>query len=75
MSTAQTTRPRAIAYLATSADGFIADPNDDLVVTIIPTVLGASVSLFDAATPRTDLTVVYVAKFADGFVQMHYRCR
>jgi hypothetical protein len=25
--------------------------------------------------PRTDLTVVDVAKYVDGFVQVHYRCR
>jgi len=47
---------------------------DDLVVTIVPTVLGSGVPLFDATTPRTNLTVVDVSKYADGFVQVHYRC-
>jgi len=48
---------------------------DDLVVTIIPTVLGTGLPLFDASVPRTDLTVVNVAKYADGYVQIHYHCR
>ena len=48
---------------------------DDLVVTLIPTVLGSGVSLFDATAPHTDLTVVDVAKYGDGLVQVHYRCR
>jgi hypothetical protein len=47
---------------------------------MLPVVLGAGVPLFDAtafdasAGPR-DLTVIDVAKYGEGFVQIHYRCR
>lgn len=56
---------------ATLAAGLL----DELVVTILPIVLGQGIPLFDATVPRTDLTVTDVAKHADGFVQVHYRCR
>jgi len=55
-------------------DALAAGVLDDLIVTIIPTVLGSGTRLFDATVPRTDLTVVDVNKFADGFIQVHYRC-
>ena len=48
---------------------------DDLVVTMLPVLLGEGVPLFDAVVRRTELTVVDVAKYGDGFVQIHYRCR
>ncbi|NTV39391.1 MAG: hypothetical protein HGA51_05470, partial [Demequinaceae bacterium] len=63
---------------------------DDLVVTMLPVVLGTGVRLFEAGQVRVDpvgadpfdttvrpidLTVVDVAKYGDGFVQVHYRCR
>lgn len=56
---------------ATLAAGLL----DDLVVTMLPVVLGEGVRLFDATVGPTDLTVVDVAKYGDGFVQVHYRCR
>ncbi|NTV39540.1 MAG: dihydrofolate reductase [Demequinaceae bacterium] len=48
---------------------------DDLVVTMLPVVLGTGVRLFEATVSPIDLTVVDVAKYGDGFVQVHYRCR
>lgn len=48
---------------------------DELIVTIIPTVLGEGISLFDSSVPRTELTVADVGKYGDGLVQVHYRCR
>ncbi|MBC7298502.1 MAG: dihydrofolate reductase family protein [Demequina sp.] len=56
---------------ATLAAGLL----DVLVVTMLPVVLGEGTPLFDATVPRTDLTVVDVAKYGDGLVQIHYRCR
>ncbi len=48
---------------------------DDLIITTLPKVLGEGTPLFDATVPRTKLTVVDVAKYGEGFVQVHYRCR
>ena len=56
---------------ATLAAGLL----DELVVTMLPVVLGEGVRLFDATVGPTDLTVMDVAKYGDGFVQIHYRCR
>jgi dihydrofolate reductase len=56
---------------ATLAAGLL----DELVVTMLPVVLGEGVRLFDATVGPTDLTVVNVAKYGDGFVQVHFRCR
>jgi len=47
---------------------------DDLIVTMIPTVLGDGVRLFEGPMPRVDLTVVDVRRYGDGYVQIHYRC-
>ncbi|SEI95225.1 dihydrofolate reductase family protein [Demequina mangrovi] len=48
---------------------------DDLIVTLVPTVLGGGVPLF-AGTPRTaELTVLSVTRYGDGLVQMHLDCR
>lgn len=45
---------------------------DDLVVTLVPTVLGAGVALFDRARPAV-LTVRDVVRYGDGLVQLHLR--
>jgi len=56
---------------ATLAAGLL----DELVVTMLPVVLGEGVRLFDATVAPTDFTVLDVAKYGDGFVQVHFRCR
>ena len=48
---------------------------DELVVTILPTVLGDGLPLFASSMPRIDLTVVDVRKWGPGFVQVHYSTR
>ncbi len=45
---------------------------DEIVVTIVPVVLGAGVALFAHAS-RTELTVERVARYGDGLVQLHLR--
>ncbi len=47
---------------------------DELIVTMIPTVLGDGVRLFEAPMPRIDLAVADVRRYGDGYVQIHYRC-
>ncbi|WP_084074894.1 dihydrofolate reductase family protein [Demequina sp. NBRC 110052] len=47
---------------------------DELIVTVLPTVLGDGVRLFESPLPRTDLAVADVRKYGDGYVQIHY-CR
>lgn len=48
---------------------------DDLVVTMLPTLLGEGVRVLDASVSRRDLTMGDIAKYRQGFVQVHYRCR
>ncbi len=50
----------------------VADLIDELIVTIIPTVLGDGVRLFEAPMPRIDLAVSDVRKYGAGYVQVHY---
>lgn len=56
---------------ATLAAGFL----DDLVVTMLPVILGNGIPLFESPFQRQDLTLVDVSKYGEGFVQVHYRCR
>ncbi|WP_062303817.1 dihydrofolate reductase family protein [Demequina subtropica] len=46
---------------------------DHLVVTLMPTVLGAGVALFAGSTHPTELTVERVARYGPGLVQLHLR--
>ncbi|WNM25321.1 dihydrofolate reductase family protein [Demequina capsici] len=48
---------------------------DELVVTVIPTVLGGGVRLFEVPMPRIDLAVSDVRKYGGGFVQLHLKAR
>jgi len=45
---------------------------DELVITIIPVVLGGGIPLFSTPGPRVDLRCTDVRKFGD-LVQVHYR--
>ncbi len=45
---------------------------DELVVTIVPTVLGEGIALFAGAS-RTEMTVERVSRYGDGLVQLHLR--
>ncbi|WP_082100462.1 dihydrofolate reductase family protein [Demequina maris] len=47
---------------------------DELVVTVVPTVLGKGVSLFGGLPRRAELTAEHVVRFGDGFVQIHLAC-
>ena len=47
---------------------------DTLVVTVVPTILGAGIPLFAAPMPRTPLTIESVRKHGPGAVQTAYRC-
>ena len=48
---------------------------DHLVVTVVPTVLGRGISLFAGLEPARELTVERVARFGDGFIQVHLAAR
>lgn len=48
---------------------------DELIVTILPTVLGDGLPLFVSSLTRIDLTISDVRKWGDGFVQVHYSTR
>ena len=48
---------------------------DTLVVTVVPTILGAGIPLFAPPMPRIPLTVESVRKYGGGYVQTTYRCR
>lgn len=47
---------------------------DTLVVTVVPTILGAGIPLFAPPMPRIPLTVESVRKYGGGFVQTVFRC-
>ncbi len=47
---------------------------DELVVTVVPTVLGSGIALFGGLTHPAELTAEHVVRFADGFIQIHLAC-
>ncbi|WP_062521110.1 dihydrofolate reductase family protein [Demequina silvatica] len=47
---------------------------DELVVTVVPTVLGQGTSLFGGMAAPAELTAEHVVRFGDGFVQIHLSC-
>ena len=48
---------------------------DELIVTMLPTVLGEGLPLFASSLTRIDLTISDVRKWGEGFVQVHYSTR
>ncbi|WP_082096522.1 dihydrofolate reductase family protein [Demequina gelatinilytica] len=46
---------------------------DHLIITLMPTVLGAGVPLFAGSTRATELTVERVVRYGTGLVQLHLR--
>ena len=46
---------------------------DELIVTMVPTILGAGHALFAGTELRHDLTITDVSKFDDGMVQLRMR--
>lgn len=47
---------------------------DHLIVTIVPTVIGRGVALFDGLERPAELSVERVARYGDGLVQLHLLC-
>ena len=45
---------------------------DEYIITIIPTVLGRGISLFDNENPEIDLKLLDVKQYESGLVQLHY---
>ncbi|WP_082109952.1 dihydrofolate reductase family protein [Demequina phytophila] len=55
-------------------DALAARVLDELVVTVVPTVLGQGISLFGGLTHPAELTAEHVVRFGEGFVQIHLSC-
>ena len=47
---------------------------DDIILSLIPVMVGDGISLFKDGRPFTDLELVDCRKFESGLVQLHYRC-
>lgn len=47
---------------------------DELVISVIPILLGDGVKLFKGGRPPQKLDLISIKKFEKGLVQMHYRC-
>jgi dihydrofolate reductase len=45
---------------------------DKYIITVIPTVLGSGISLFDNENPEIDLKLLDVKQYDSGLVQLHY---
>lgn len=61
----------AATVRATLAAGVL----DHLVITVVPTVLGRGISLLSGLSARRELTVERVARFGEGFIQVHLAAR
>ncbi len=49
------------------------DKIDELIISIIPTLLGSGTRLFKDGRPSQELEFVEVTSFGSGLVQLHYR--
>src|SRR3989338_2537630 len=52
-----------------------ADLIDEYVITIIPTLLGKGISLFQGKNPESNLKLLNVKHYDSGLVQLHYAKR
>ncbi|WP_062385303.1 dihydrofolate reductase family protein [Demequina iriomotensis] len=48
---------------------------DEIIVTLVPTVLGRGVPLFAGMARAAELTVLRVTRYGEGLVQLHLDCR
>ncbi|MDN4482352.1 dihydrofolate reductase family protein [Demequina lignilytica] len=78
VASAQATAGDADVYVdgaATVRSALAAGVLDHLVATVVPTVLGRGTSLFAGLSQRRELTVEKVARFGEGFIQVHLAAR
>lgn len=45
---------------------------DELIIHVVPVLIGTGISLLDAAPRQTELTLRSTRRFADGVVKLHY---
>ncbi len=46
---------------------------DEMILSIIPIILGSGIQLFQAGRPKTPLTLVSTKTFDKGLIQLHYK--
>lgn len=46
---------------------------DELIISVIPTIIGNGVKLFGSTTPQQLFTLVQAKSFTKGLVQLHYK--
>ncbi|MFY9150869.1 MAG: dihydrofolate reductase family protein [Prolixibacteraceae bacterium] len=51
-----------------------ADLIDEMIISVIPVLLGGGISLFGNQFPEKKLELINTASFEKGLVQLHYRC-
>ena len=47
---------------------------DELIISIIPTLLGNGIRLFKDGRPEQTLELISTKQFDTGLAQLHYRC-
>lgn len=48
---------------------------DELIISVIPTLLGSGTQLFDSGLQEQKLTLFSSKQFDKGLVQLHYKCK
>lgn len=48
---------------------------DEMIISIIPILLGEGVRLFQIDRPEQDLELISIKNFDSGLVQLHYQCK